>query len=649
MNHLKYRSDIDGLRAVAVLGVIIYHAFPQALPGGFIGVDIFFVISGYLISGILYKGGREGEFTFREFYARRIRRLFPSLIAVLTLCLVYGYFVLLRHEYEQLGQHVAAGALFIQNIVFWQESGYFDTAAILKPLLHLWSLAVEEQFYIFFPPLLLLIWKRRWPMASLLWGMLVVSLAANIWMSYHGRDADFFLTPFRAWEFLAGSLLAWWHYGKSHEDESPYGNLLSAGGGILLILGMVLIHQGSHFPGWRAILPVAGTVMLIMAGRGSWINKWILSHPVAVWIGLISYPLYLFHWPALSFVHIIKGEYPSPIYVFGALAVALVLTISTYYLVEKPVRFSKSKSTIWALFMAFAVVGIFGWIIWRKGIRAGTTADVERVAFAIRNRGFFEGWTMQQKEKEIWLSQAGAGDFKTLYLGDSNMWQYAPRIIRVLNDGKHRSAGVIILGAGNTLPIEGVEVYENKRVENLLEQYHQLLDTDSGIRRVVITAAWDKYFKGKGFKDILNYSINGHDLRDTSGEKEAIANLGCMICSLKKAAKDVVLILSVPGGEQFNPQHFFHRSFFGIFLTTPPVITKKDFLEKIGDRELRKDLALIAKENGAAVIDPLDYLTDGENCLVVSSDGNPIRYDDLHLRSWFVRDHVRYLDWTIGP
>jgi peptidoglycan/LPS O-acetylase OafA/YrhL len=160
---LKYRPDIDGLRAVAVLGVIIYHAFPKVLPGGFAGVDIFFVISGYLISGILYKGHREGHFSFKEFYARRIRRLFPSLITVILLCLAYGWLVLLPDEYEKLGKHVAAGTLFIQNMVFWQESGYFDTAANLKPLLHLWSLAVEEQFYIFFPPLLLLIWKRKWP------------------------------------------------------------------------------------------------------------------------------------------------------------------------------------------------------------------------------------------------------------------------------------------------------------------------------------------------------------------------------------------------------------------------------------------------------------------------------------------------------
>ncbi|MCE9587152.1 MAG: acyltransferase, partial [Verrucomicrobia bacterium] len=211
MTLLKYRSDIDGLRAVAVLGVVIYHAFPWVIPGGFIGVDIFFVISGYLISGILYKGHNAGNFSFKEFYARRIRRLFPALITVLVITMAYGWVILLPDEFEQLGKHVAAGTLFIQNIVFWQESGYFDTSASLKPLLHLWSLAVEEQFYIFFPPILLLIWKRKWPIASIMLVLLVISLGCNLWMSVHAGTADFFLTPYRAWEFLGGSLLAWWH------------------------------------------------------------------------------------------------------------------------------------------------------------------------------------------------------------------------------------------------------------------------------------------------------------------------------------------------------------------------------------------------------------------------------------------------------
>ena len=243
MTSLRYRPDIDGLRAVAVLGVVIYHAFPWMIPGGFIGVDIFFVISGYLISGILFKGYREGNFSFTEFYARRVRRLFPALITLLLLCLAYGWLILLPDEFRQLGKHVAAGTLFIQNFVFWNESGYFDTAASLKPLLHLWSLAVEEQFYIFFPPLLIVLWKKPKILVPAMVVLLVASFVGNMIMSGQNSTTDFFLTPYRAWEFLGGSLLAWWHYEKDHEEDAPiYREALSFGGLILLVMGFVLLH-----------------------------------------------------------------------------------------------------------------------------------------------------------------------------------------------------------------------------------------------------------------------------------------------------------------------------------------------------------------------------------------------------------------------
>ena len=332
------------MRAVAVLGVVIYHAFPWMIPGGFIGVDIFFVISGYLISGILYKGHLEGDFSFREFYGRRIRRLFPALITMLAITLGYGWLILLPDEFRQLGKHVAAGTLFIQNIVFWQESGYFDTAASLKPLLHLWSLAVEEQFYIFFPLVLMVLWKRPRMVAPAMGVLLVVTLVLNVVMSVQNSVSDFFLTPYRAWEFLGGSLLAWWHYEKGHEEEVPsYREALSWGGLILLVLGMSVIHTGEPYPGWRALLPVAGTLLLMEGGagggtNGAWVNRKILSHPAVVWIGLISYPLYLFHWPALAFVHIVKGENPKLGYVFAALGCSILLSTAVYYLLERRLR-----------------------------------------------------------------------------------------------------------------------------------------------------------------------------------------------------------------------------------------------------------------------------------------------------------------------
>ena len=234
MSKETYRPGIDGLRAVAVLAVVIYHAFPTALPGGFSGVDVFFVISGYLISGILFKSLAQEKFSFAEFYARRIRRLFPALVVALFLTLAIGYYYLLSDEFEQLGKHVAASCVFIQNIVLLKESGYFDTAADLKPLLHLWSLAVEEQFYIFFPPLLILLWKKKWPITWILAAFLLFSFFANLVISVKNNAADFFLTPYRCWELIAGAMLAWRHF--STGQKIRFENFCSISGVALIAL-----------------------------------------------------------------------------------------------------------------------------------------------------------------------------------------------------------------------------------------------------------------------------------------------------------------------------------------------------------------------------------------------------------------------------
>ncbi len=642
MTSLRYRPDIDGLRAVAVLGVIVYHAFPKALPGGFTGVDIFFVISGYLISGILYKGVKAGDFSFSEFYARRVRRLFPSLVAVLGLCLAYGFFVLLRGEYEQLGKHVAAGAVFIQNIVFWQECGYFDTAADTKPLLHLWSLAVEEQFYIFFPPLLLLVARKRWPMARVLGGLFLASLIGNLLISRISGSAAFFLTPWRSWEFLGGSLLAWWHFERGHEEDVPvHRHLLSFVGVLLLAAGFAFIHEDAFYPGWRALLPVCGTVLVMEGGKGAWFNRFFLSYPAIVWIGLISYPLYLFHWPALSFLHIVKGTNPPPGVIWMALGVALVLTIFTYYLIEKPLRHTRSRAVFWLLVASFLIAGIFGWIIWRKGIYPTTTARIEQVAFATKNQGFFDGWETDT-QGNVYLCRVGGKEIRTLYLGDSNMWHYAPRIRIVVNGLKDKNTGVLMLGSGGRPPIPGV-IDPIKTTAIAMGRLMGVLQENPLIRRVVIAANWDPYFK-KGSK----FEINGHSLATPIGENEAIAALGALIRSLHEQGKEVVLVLSVPNGDVFDPRHFITRTFTGISISRPVPVSREEFLNGIGDFISRKDMKRVALANGAEVIDPLDFLCIDGWCIQENEQG-PIRFDKAHLRKGYVKDHVTYLDRTVMP
>jgi len=207
--HPTYRPDIDGLRAVAVLSVVVFHAFPRALPGGFIGVDIFFVISGYLISRIIIESLEQGRFSFAGFYARRIKRLYPALLLVLVAVLAFGWIALFAKEYEQLGKHTAAAAVFISNLVLWSESGYFDNASITKPLLHLWSLGVEEQFYIFWPLLLWLGWRLRFNLLLVAACIGILSFGANVLATTHSPPAAFYSPFTRFWEPMVGAILAY--------------------------------------------------------------------------------------------------------------------------------------------------------------------------------------------------------------------------------------------------------------------------------------------------------------------------------------------------------------------------------------------------------------------------------------------------------
>ncbi|MDK2351642.1 MULTISPECIES: acyltransferase family protein [Pseudomonas aeruginosa group] len=371
--HPKYRRDIDGLRAVAVLSVVAFHAFPEWFGGGFIGVDVFFVISGFLISSIIFEGLEKGSFRFADFYIRRVRRIFPALLLVLAASGAVGWVILLPDEYGQLGKHIAAGAGFVSNLVLWSEAGYFDGAAGLKPLLHLWSLGVEEQFYIVWPLLAWIAWRFR---LGFLW--LVVLLAgASFGLSLYRLESDpvaaFYSPLARFWELLAGAGLAvlsvrYRHGLRRRPEFTAAASLLSTGGLLLLAGGFAAIDKSSAFPGAWALLPVSGAVLLIAAGEGAWFNRIVLSHPLLVWIGLISYPLYLWHWPLLVFARITEGGVPAPELRAALAVVSVALAWATYRLVEKPIRRGEPIFAYAVVPLAvMAVCGVFGYKIHMSG------------------------------------------------------------------------------------------------------------------------------------------------------------------------------------------------------------------------------------------------------------------------------------------
>jgi peptidoglycan/LPS O-acetylase OafA/YrhL len=372
--HPKYRSDIDGLRAVAVLSVLIFHTFPEWLSGGFIGVDVFFVISGYLISTIIFENIEQGRFSFLEFYSRRINRIFPALFVVLLSSYAFGWLNLLADDFAQLGKHIAGGAGFVSNLVLWSESGYFDKAAELKPLLHLWSLGIEEQFYFVWP--LFIWWVARWPkkVLSAIVIIALISFSLNIINIGTYPVATFYSPLTRFWELLIGSLLA---YGVMRRGvileglKTRYQNALSALGLILILIAAWVLNQSSTFQGWWALMPTIGAALIIGAGTTSWCNQKILSHKLLVWFGLISFPLYLWHWPLLAFARLQEGETPSPLVRVGLVLLLILLAWLTYRFVERPIRFGASyrvHKNI-ALIFLMILVGYLGYNCFdRKGI-----------------------------------------------------------------------------------------------------------------------------------------------------------------------------------------------------------------------------------------------------------------------------------------
>jgi peptidoglycan/LPS O-acetylase OafA/YrhL len=345
--------------------VVNFHAFPEAMPGGFIGVDIFFVISGFLITGIIVRELDQKRFSLLAFYNRRIRRIFPALIVVLCATLVLGWLWMLPAAYARLSADVFASAAFFSNIALLLQSGYFDIESGKKPLLHLWSLGIEEQFYLFWPLILMLVARLRVGILAAASVIGVASFVLNVALIGSNPVATFYLPFTRAWELLAGAALAcgWSNLGQT----SAASNLRAWVGLVLIATSAGVLDTKSAFPGWWAVLPVAGAALLLSA-PAAWCCRTVLASRPMAWIGLISYPLYLWHWPLLVFFGIIKFA-PLTLLERGLIVgLSFVLAWLTYRLVESPFRFSgpsprKIFAKIFALCSGMVLIAAAGGVI----------------------------------------------------------------------------------------------------------------------------------------------------------------------------------------------------------------------------------------------------------------------------------------------
>jgi peptidoglycan/LPS O-acetylase OafA/YrhL len=651
---VDYRPEIDGLRAIAVLAVIGYHAFPGWIRGGFVGVDVFFVISGYLISTILLTNMENGSFGFSQFYMRRIRRIFPALIIVLTGCFVLGWLTLFSIEYMALGKHVAGSAAFVSNFVLWTEAGYFDKAAATKPLLHIWSLGIEEQFYIIWPLLLYLTWKRKAATLTLLLLLLVVSFSFNVGSVHAHPAADFYSPLTRFWELMAGAMLAYVSLYRETLLEvlrklprpafQMIGAIAAPGviapnvtavTGLLLIVAAVLtIDETKEFPGWWALLPVVGTYMLVASGPHTWINNKVLATRGLVAIGLISYPLYLWHWPLLSFIRIIGGQTPALKAATLAILVSFALAWLTYLVIEKPLRFGKSapvKATI--LFVAMGMIGSAGYIVYANKGFAFRNASAEDIVAAAQDYEQSEGLTLGNPDAD-----------ETVLVGDSTMGQYIPRVRWLIE--QHAidldSNRVMFYLEAGCPPIPDIAGERNLACAPFVDKVLPTLD-GARVKTVAFTAWWTPEFTDA--KYYLRSDPSKVFLRDSEAAQDrALNKFEALISHLVNAGKRVFVLLETPSGNVYDPETSMPTGWRRLLVRPkiPQSPTRSDMDIFIGktDEKVRS----VAEMAGAQVIKPMDYLCDKDVCPIIGNDGRFMYFNYGHLRRAYVRDHATYID-----
>ena len=476
-SHPAYRPDIDGMRAIAVLLVIGSHAFPAFLGGGFIGVDIFFVISGYLISTIILNGLKKERFSYLDFYSRRIRRIFPALLVVLASCLVAGWFLLFADEYQALGEHTAGGAGFIANLLYFKESGYFDTSRDYKPLLHLWSLGVEEQYYLIWPLFLGFVYRRTHRSLRVIVAFLLISFVCDIWITAVDPNASYYLPITRFWELMIGSLLA--YVGVFRHDLEPDAargrraivlpELLSWAGVALLVAAVIFINPSKPYPGWWALLPTLSAAAFIAAGPATTVNRLVLAFRPLVWVGLISYPLYLWHWPLISFSRII-WFWPSREIRLIAVALAIALAWLTYQLLEKPIRSSRGPSAVFALLAGMIVVAGAGLFVNATGgltsrpIQTAKQATITLISSSLSENsrlrdalaleaGHCEGLPIAPEIKTYCASYGAPSAAPIVVWGDSHTWSWLPAFIEI---GRNLGVEVITFEHPGCPPMIGI-------------------------------------------------------------------------------------------------------------------------------------------------------------------------------------------------
>lgn len=631
---IKYRREIDGLRALAVIPVIFFHAGFEFFSGGYVGVDVFFVISGYLITSILISDLAAGKFSVIGFYDRRARRILPALFCVMLASIPFAWMWLSPADMKDFTQSVVAVSLFSSNFLFWQEIGYFETAAELKPLLHTWSLAVEEQFYVFFPLLLLLLWRfGRTVLIAVLVIIGIVSLALAHWGSTHSPSATFFLLHTRAWELMIGAWIAFYHASPAHKAVTavPFSarrlawyQALSMTGLVMIACACLAFDESTPFPSLYALLPTVGTGLVILfAQPGTWAER-ILGSRILVGIGLISYSAYLWHQPLFAFARHATLAQPSTSVYLVLIAATFILAYATWRFVENPFRNRQliSRRKIFALASAFSVATIsFGVAgnVTTGFFKTRVTAHQQQVlatvaASPMRNKcHMYEGSYIEPENACEYMG----GRIDTAVVGDSHAVEIAYAIAEVLAP---YGRGVKHFSASGCPPIYG-------RPDPALpcsQWIHEVVDYiihNPDIKHVVVSYRIHSALFGAHEK---TYPELPNKVSDKDRAAVWSSYVG-MMNAFKAAGKNVVLVLQAP--EISAPVSALIMQRYGLRADLGGVERSWWNARSAYVR------SRLRRFKGVAVVDPADYFCDSTTCYAVR-DNHALYFDDDHMSLW---------------
>lgn len=621
------RDDIQGLRAIAVLSVLIFHAFPTILPGGFVGVDIFFVISGYLITGIVYRAAIDGKLSYLDFYRRRIRRIFPALFAMLFPTVIVGALILSPTEYESLAKSAISSIFFVSNIYFWKNIDYFATDAQFTPLLHTWSLGIEEQFYIFLPIIIAILvrFAQRYVALFIALGFMASLVLSEVLID-RSAIASYYLLPTRAFELLVGSFLAVTRLPLPSSETAR--GALGLGGLLLMAGSFVGISEAARFPGFNALMPTLGTALVLHAGSRGAANY--VSHLIAnrlfVFFGNISYSLYLWHWPILAYMRIIYGnQLPFPAASMAVLS-ATFLSVLSYRFVEKPImKYPTSRAPFLRAGVLSMIIGSLALasIILLNGIPNRFSPESQRL-FAAANDFSPERARCHNNGREVMSYSENCifgdpdSDRLVVVWGDS----HATELAWALGEESDEGWAIMQITASNCSPILG---YSPPNRPNCATHNQDMLSALVADRRVVAVVM----------------ASATTDLRLIGGMEAAVK-------ALRQAGKEVILLTQLPTFSVDPPARLGYASAWGEPLAQFGLpITKYE----LRNRSWNSGLAGVARRHDAKIVSSVAALCDADFCPMYDEDNGVLYFNKNHISVAGARRIARSvaMHFTEGP